>query len=77
MPAWTNGFCFLNDPAFVFVTLLDAGQSRVFYLDLDSHRSVGMEAAVAADARVMTVSLHERDRLPFNGKLSGRASGKA
>lgn len=77
MRARANGFCFFNDPVFAIMTLLDAGKSRVLYIDLDAHHGDGVEAAFADDPRVMTISLHEENRWPFTGKLNDRASGHA
>jgi acetoin utilization protein AcuC len=77
MPARANGFCFFNDPAFAILTLLDAGKSRVLYVDLDAHHGDGVEAAFAADPRVMTISLHEENRWPFTGTINDCAEGNA
>ncbi|MDE3239990.1 MAG: acetoin utilization protein AcuC [Paracoccaceae bacterium] len=77
MRARANGFCFFNDPVFAILTLLDAGTSRVLYIDLDAHHGDGVEAAFAQDPRVMTISLHEENRWPFSGTLHDRAGGHA
>ena len=77
MPARANGFCFFNDPVFAILTLLDAGKTRVLYIDLDAHHGDGVEAAFAADPRVMTISVHEENRWPFTGRLDDRAGGMA
>ncbi|PTV94379.1 acetoin utilization protein AcuC [Rhodobacter aestuarii] len=62
-----SGFCFLNDPVFAILTLLDLGRSRVLYVDFDAHHGDGVELAFAKDPRVMTLSLHEAGRWPFTG----------
>ncbi|MGI9381884.1 MAG: hypothetical protein ACR2PO_01925 [Methyloligellaceae bacterium] len=62
-----SGFCYFNDPVFAILTFLDAGVARVFYADLDAHHGDGVEHAFAADDRVLTLSVHERDRWPFTG----------
>lgn len=72
-----NGFCFLNDPVFAILTLLAAGVGRVLYVDLDAHHGDGVEAAFAADPRVMTISFHEEGRWPGTGRLDDRAGGNA
>lgn len=77
MPGRANGFCFFNDPVFAILTLLDAGLDRVLYVDLDAHHGDGVEAAFAADPRVMTISMHEENRWPYTGGLADRAGGMA
>lgn len=77
LPARASGFCFFNDPVFAILTLLDAGLARVLYIDLDAHHGDGVEAAFAADPRVMTISVHEENRWPFTGRLQDRAGGTA
>ena len=77
MPDRAHGFCYLNDPVFAILTLLDLGRARVLYVDLDAHHGDGVEAAYAADPRVMTISLHEAGRWPFTGRLDGRGQGRA
>jgi acetoin utilization protein AcuC len=77
MPDRANGFCYFNDPVFAILTLLDLGRSRIVYVDLDAHHGDGVEAAFAADPRMMTISLHEAGRWPFTGKLGDRAQGRA
>ena len=77
LPDRANGFCFFNDPVFAILTLLDAGLSRVLYIDLDAHHGDGVEAAFAAEPRVMTISMHEEKRWPFTGLLTDRAGGNA
>ncbi|MBZ4022677.1 acetoin utilization protein AcuC [Rhodobacter sp. TJ_12] len=65
--ARASGFCFLNDPVFAILTLLDLGRRRVLYVDFDAHHGDGVEAAFLHDPRVMTLSLHEVGRWPFTG----------
>lgn len=77
MPGRASGFCFFNDPVFAILTLLQAGKSRVLYVDLDAHHGDGVEAAFAGDARVFLVSLHEAGRWPHTGTLDDRAGGNA
>jgi acetoin utilization protein AcuC len=77
MPDRAHGFCYLNDPVFAILTLLDLGRARVAYVDLDAHHGDGVEAAFAADPRVRTISLHEAGRWPFTGALDASGSGRA
>jgi acetoin utilization protein AcuC len=77
MPARASGFCFFNDPVFAILTLLDQGLDRVVYVDLDAHHGDGVEAAFAADPRVMTISVHEAGKWPFTGALDDRGLGRA
>lgn len=69
-PDRASGFCYLNDVVLGILAWLDQGLQRVLYLDLDAHHGDGVEAAFAADARVMTVSVHEAGRWPFTGAVS-------
>lgn len=68
-----SGFCFLNDPVFAILTLLDLGRSRVLYVDLDAHHGDGVEIAFAEEPRVLTLSLHETGRWPFTGRIDDQA----
>jgi acetoin utilization protein AcuC len=72
-----SGFCYFNDPAFAIGTLLDGGASRVMYVDLDAHHGDGVQDIWSGDARVMTVSIHERDRWPHSGAVNDRGAGQA
>jgi acetoin utilization protein AcuC len=76
-PARASGFCYLNDPVLGILTWLDAGLTRVLYLDIDAHHGDGVEAAFAGDPRVLTVSVHEAERWPFTGRSEDRAGGSA
>ncbi len=61
-----SGFCIYNDPALAIALARRAGL-RVLYVDLDTHHGDGVEALHAADAGVMTVSIHESGRTLFPG----------
>ncbi|MGR8948512.1 MAG: acetoin utilization protein AcuC [Gammaproteobacteria bacterium] len=63
-----SGFCYLNDPVFAILTLLEAGLERVLYVDLDAHHGDGVEAAFDDDLRVYLLSMHEADRWPNTGQ---------
>jgi acetoin utilization protein AcuC len=76
-PGAASGFCYFNDPVFAVLTLLDAGLSRVLYVDLDAHHGDGVEDAFAADRRVFTISIHESDRWPGTGRAGDRREGRA
>lgn len=81
-----SGFCIFNDPVLAILAFLDAGLSRVFYLDLDAHFGDGVQLAFAADERVFTLSVHEGGRWPMgredawtaaSGGVYDRAGGTA
>jgi len=72
-----SGFCYFNDPVFAVLGFLDAGLTRVLYVDLDAHHGDGVEEAFAAEPRVMTVSIHEDGRWPGSGRLDDRREGRA
>jgi acetoin utilization protein AcuC len=83
-PDRASGFCYFNDPVLAILRLLDGGMRRVFYLDVDAHHGDGVQAAFAADCRVLTVSLHEAGRWPMvrggaegEGTVHDRAGGWA
>lgn len=69
-PDRASGFCYLNDPAFAVLTLLDAGIERLLYVDLDAHHCDAVQDAFEADERAWIVSLHERGRWPYTGESS-------
>lgn len=71
-----SGFCYLNDPVFAILTLLDLGLTRVAYVDLDAHHGDGVEAAFADDPRVTMISLHEAGRWPGTGATGTSADGR-
>jgi len=64
------GFCYFNDPVLGILHLLDRGLSRVLYLDLDAHHGDGVQDAFRDEPRVLTISIHERDRWPYTGGLA-------
>ncbi|MBT8100341.1 MAG: acetoin utilization protein AcuC [Gammaproteobacteria bacterium] len=64
------GFCYFNDPVFAISTFLNAGLTRVMYVDLDAHHGDGVEEAFFDDDRVQTLSIHEADRWPYSGTAS-------
>ncbi len=76
-PDRASGFCYLNDPVFAVLTLLDAGLGRVLYVDLDAHHGDGVQDAFIDEPRVMTISLHEAGRWPGSGLLEDRGAGRA
>lgn len=76
-PGRASGFCYLNDPVFAILTLLDEGKSRVLYVDLDAHHGDGVEDAFVDESRVMTISIHEEDRWPYSGAVDDRRNGGA
>jgi len=55
--------------------LLDRGVARVLYVDLDAHHGDGVEAAFRDEPRVLTISIHERDRWPHTGTLEDQGPG--
>lgn len=76
-PGRASGFCYFNDPVFAVLGFLDAGLTRVAYVDLDAHHGDGVEDAYADDSRVLTVSIHEAGRFPGTGALDDARSGRA
>lgn len=66
-PDRAAGFCFVNDPVLGILAWLDAGLTRVLYLDIDAHHGDGVEQAFAADPRVLCISVHEAGRWPGTG----------
>lgn len=76
-PDRASGFCYLNDPVFAILTLLDRGRERVLYIDLDAHHGDGVEDAFADEPRVMTLSIHEQDRWPYSGLAEDNRNGGA
>ena len=63
------GFCYFNDPVLGILRLLDRGLARVLYVDLDAHHGDGVEDAFRDEPRVLTISIHERDRWPHSGTI--------
>ncbi|MEQ1649787.1 MAG: hypothetical protein ABL898_14495 [Hyphomicrobiaceae bacterium] len=76
-PDRASGFCYFNDPVFAILTFLDAGLTRVAYVDLDAHHGDGVEAAFQTDSRVVLASLHEDGRWPGTGRLEDTCDGRA
>jgi acetoin utilization protein AcuC len=62
-----SGFCIYDDPAVAIAWLLQAGATRVAYVDIDVHHGDGVEAAFYDDPRVLTLSMHESGRTLFPG----------
>ncbi len=73
-PDHASGFCVYNDLALGIETLLEAGCSRVAYVDIDVHHGDGVEACFRNDPRVLTISIHESGRWLFPG--TGDASDR-
>lgn len=76
-PDRASGFCYFNDPVFAIRTFLNAGVARVLYVDFDAHHGDGVQDAFANDARVMTISIHEKGRWPNTGPAEDRGGGNA
>jgi acetoin utilization protein AcuC len=76
-PNRASGFCYFNDPVFALLTLLADGVERILYVDLDAHHGDAVQDAFAADARVWTISLHERGRWPHTGDTTDVGGGHA
>jgi acetoin utilization protein AcuC len=76
-PDRASGFCYLNDPVLGIIQWLDAGLTRIVYLDLDAHHGDGVQDAFHDDPRVLTLSLHEAGRWPHTGLATDRAGGMA
>jgi len=72
-----SGFCYLNDPVFAILRLLEAGIERLLYVDLDAHHGDGVQDAFADDARVWTLSIHEAGRWPYTGALDDVGGGRS
>jgi acetoin utilization protein AcuC len=70
-----SGFCYLNDPVFAILRLLEQGQDAIAYIDLDAHHGDGVEAAFQDDPRVALFSIHEAGRWPGTGQ-SGTSDGR-
>lgn len=68
-----HGFCYFNDPVFAILTFLDAGLSRVAYVDIDAHHGDGVELAFAKDERVCFISVHEDNRWPHTGTIADQS----
>lgn len=75
-PDRASGFCYLNDPVFAILRLLDSGKERVLYVDLDAHHGDGVEFAFAANEKVHLLSFHEEGRWPGTGQLGEARSSR-
>ncbi len=75
MPAYANGFCYLNDPVLGILTLRRAGVPRIAYVDIDAHHPDGVEHAFSGDPDVLLISVHEQARWPFTGQLGDAGCG--
>lgn len=67
MPGRASGFCVYNDVAVAIRWLLDAGATRVAYVDVDAHHGDGVERVFWDDDRVLTISVHESGTTLFPG----------
>jgi acetoin utilization protein AcuC len=67
MRGHASGFCVFNDVVLGIGTLLNAGASKVAYVDVDVHHGDGVQAAFYDDQRVLTISLHQDPRTLFPG----------
>jgi acetoin utilization protein AcuC len=76
-PDRASGFCYFNDPVLGILALLDAGLTRIYYVDVDAHHGDGVQDAFAHDERVFTLSIHESGRWPYTGTIDDRAGGGA
>jgi acetoin utilization protein AcuC len=76
-PDRASGFCYFNDPALAIFTLLDRGIERLLYVDLDAHHADAVQDAFASEARVWTISVHERGRWPYTGTVGDTGGGRA
>jgi acetoin utilization protein AcuC len=70
-----SGFCFVNDVVLGLMQWQRLGLRRIVYLDLDAHHGDGVETAFAADADVLTLSVHEAGRWPRSGTSSRPRQG--
>lgn len=76
-PDRASGFCYFNDPAFAILRFQDLGLGKVLYVDLDAHHGDGVQDFFETDARVRTVSIHEKDRWPGTGGADDTGKGYA
>jgi len=76
-PDRARGFCYFNDPVFAVRGFAEAGLSRILYVDLDAHHCDGVQEAIATDARIHTVSIHEAGRWPYTGSAEDRGGGRS
>ncbi len=76
-PDRASGFCYLNDVVLAVLAWLDAGLTRIAYVDIDAHHGDGVQDAFSDDPRVLTISVHEAGRWPHTGAVEDRAGGAA
>ena len=76
MPDRASGFCVYDDPAVAIAWLLQAGATKVAYVDVDVHHGDGVQAAFYADPRVLTISLHESGSYLFPGTGFAEETGE-
>ena len=76
-PDRASGFCYLNDPVLGITEWLEAGLTRIVYLDIDAHHGDGVQDGFHDDPRVLTLSIHEAGRWPHTGLAEDRAGGMA
>lgn len=76
-PDRASGFCYFNDPVFAILRLLDGGIERLLYVDLDAHHGDAVQDAFRDDARVWTISVHERGRWPYTGGARDIGGGRS
>ena len=62
-----SGFCIYDDPAVAIAWLLQAGATKVAYVDIDVHHGDGVQHVFYDDPRVLTISLHETGQMLFPG----------
>ena len=69
MAAHASGFGVYNDVAIAIAWLLGHGAERIAYVDIDAHHGDGVQTAFYADARVLTISVHQHPAtlFPFTG----------
>ena len=61
-----HGFCLYGDIPLAVATIRQAGWSgKVLIVDTDAHQGDGNHAFFAADASVLTISMHRGDIFPF------------
>ena len=70
-----SGFCIFNDPVLGILSMLDNGLKKILYVDLDAHHGDGVQEAFQHDDRVFAMSIHEKNRWPYTGKISERGLG--
>jgi acetoin utilization protein AcuC len=61
------GFCVLNDVVVAIRALLEAGATRIAYVDIDVHHGDGVQMAFYDDPRVLTISVHQDPRTLYPG----------